>query len=274
MVDFTSDSISPQPSTAAAAAASTGASRDLSEIYYLKSSFRFQDALDALAAVARTVEPSTEVWQTIIRSEIEILLDIGELDLAISKYHLIHQAFPLEGKDDNLRIYSLLRRFGRHDEATAVLQNLTSSGSSGLRNWPQMVIALILEERWREAASVFLENQKLFSPSERSLAADLFRIRALIEKFRAEHPIDSPEFLDFLVGLGAIRGYRHNFKFGHETTLFDLTAKLENSPLTEHDFNFIELDLILEAVGDPAGKRVLDVGAADGYFSIDRKSVV
>ncbi|MEQ8393811.1 tetratricopeptide repeat protein [Thalassobaculum sp.] len=64
------------------------------------------------------------------------------------------------------------------------------------------------------------------------------------------------------------KGFYHNFQLHDGTLLFDRYGKMTNSPRADRPFNFVEWDIIKRHVVESGARHIADVGAADGYFSV------
>ena len=65
-------------------------------------------------------------------------------------------------------------------------------------------------------------------------------------------------------------GYRHNFSITDTTSTFKMFGKKRSTPLARNDLCQVEWKLIQDNIGcGLVGKRVIDIGSNDGFFSIE-----
>ena len=203
-----------------------------------------------------------------INAKVALLLDLGHFDeaLKISDDLDLGETGPADQLvSGRLEILSLLDRW---DDVRVLVTKLIESTPRGRGLLRQVAYTLGDIGEWELLGS--LVNAKAFRLDGTHLnrAEMLLETREVLRASAFPPLSDLQVWKDGLAKVGAIDGFYHNYAFSDGTTLFDIAPIKTNSPVVEPDFNFVEWRLIQDLGVDPEGKRVLDIGSADGFFSV------
>ena len=236
------------------------------EIEVLRAEARVEEALVRLRAHRATTNPTD-----LLDQEVALLLDAGDVDAALA---CLDAAIAQVRAESALQATITLKRVeilllaDRRDEALDVLRGLAKTGTIPVTQ-TRHVIAFLLDLEKFEAADRLGANPRVTAgPGLDPRLSMVLEHRRILAELGGEFP-DEAIFEATLAKFGQLDGFYNNFRLRSGRTLFDVAPIKTNSPIETHDFTFREWDLICQLPIEFAGKRVLDVGGADGFFSIE-----
>mgnify|MGYP001333366957 CR=1 FL=1 len=93
------------------------------------------------------------------------------------------------------------------------------------------------------------------------IIAEFWRDRVNLKKFH--------QTLTMASMLSITKGFYHNFPIGEQFSTFDIGGIVDNSPAIRNDFNSYLSELVFSRIFIQNETKVLDIGGADGYFTIE-----
>ena len=160
----------------------------------------------------------------------------------------------------------LLNVLERWDAVEAALDRLIGSKSQG-KKLPVMVVAqLAALGAWDKLSQLIFEGPDGPLGGAFNFAKRCHRSGLELSKSESLVSSDLDAWKTLFKRVGNIDGFRHNYCFHDGSKLLDFAQVKVNSPITDQDFNFFEWELIQRFVPDFSDKRVLDIGASDGFF--------
>lgn len=203
--------------------------------------------------------------------QIKLLQETGQFSAAIDFLEEAERVNPDNVIGLRPALIETLPYTGRTDAARELLERTISEHSSSPHPLPGVFASLLLSFDYWDTLKKLIAEGRIRLGENKARRIDL-AIRAKDVLDRAGDP--PKEELDawkkIFKDLGESDGYRHNYEFPDGSKLFDFASIKMNSPLWEKNFNFIEWREIkaLTSNIDFTDLRVLDIGAADGYFSV------
>lgn len=236
------------------------------EIEVLRAEARVEEALVRLRAHRATTNPTD-----LLDQEVALLLDAGDVDAALD---CLDAAMAQIRADSSLQVTITLKQVeilllaDRRDEALDVLRDLAKTGKIPVAQTHHVIAFLLDLEKFETAARLGANPRVTAGAGLEPRLGMVLEHRRILAELGGAFP-DEATFEATLARFGQIDGFYHNFRLRSGRTLFDVAPIKMNSPVETHDFTFREWDLICQLPIEFAGKRVLDVGGADGFFSIE-----
>lgn len=179
------------------------------------------------------IRAGASTYQPLINKCLNSLIDIREIETAskLVKNVLAQTEYPRSVDLVRIRLALLTKQF---DE---VQENLVKLGEKA---------------EFRDLAAVGLTEIRMHHALEES----------------DWNSFSEAQWINFFEKLGKILSYRHDFMLRSGRRMFEVARIRSHTPAGRPEFNFREWDLIQRELGSLRGQRVLDIGAADGFFSV------
>lgn len=234
------------------------------ELRELWSRHEFDAALTLIHQVRNSSEPANPL--ILLDEEIEILSDKGDF---ASAEDLLKRSAESQRLVITLKYIEFLILTEQRGAALDVLRALVKSGGVPVAH-ASVLMSFLLDLEKLETFDRMSANEEIVAhPGFSRRLTYVGAHRQILGELAGADLRDPEVFRELCRRLGDIDGFRHNFRLPDGSTLMETVAVKTNSPVEALDFNFVEWDEIKTFVGSMDGKRVLDVGGADGFFSIE-----
>lgn len=239
---------------------------------FLKKLREFQAHHDddkALKLIDRLQEQTPEgLDPPFVLAKAAFLADSGRFDQCIEYIRNLEVQSPELYMDIKSQEIYLLNVLERWDEVEAALDRLIGSKSQSKKLPVTVVAVLVALGAWDKLSQLIFEGPDGPLGGAFNLAKKWHRSGLELSKSKSLVSSDLDAWKTLFKRVGNIDGFRHNYRFHDGSKLLDFAKVKANSPVTDQDFNFFEWELIRRFVPDFSDKRVLDIGAFDGFFSI------
>ena len=203
-----------------------------------------------------------------VLAKIQFLAEAGRFDQCLEYIRKLEIHSPELNMDIKSQEIYLLNGLERWDEVEAALDLLIGSKSQG-KKLPIMVVAqLAALGAWDKLSQLIFEGPDGPLGGAFNLAKKWHRSGLELSKSKSLDSSDLDAWKTLFKRVGDIDGFRHNYRFHDGSKLLDFAKVRAISPVNDQDFNFFEWELIQRFVPDFSDNRVLDIGASDGFFSI------
>ena len=204
----------------------------------------------------------------LIPTQVDLLKDLGRFDAAIRVLERAEQSNPMFKLHFKILRFDLLSLLERWDEARSLLDGIVAEWPK-TDKYPNLVIRALSDfGEWDKLRRLLSEGNAERLGKYATRTNMVVASRALMNQLEPREPDNLVGWKDLFQRLGEIDGYRHNYILPDGSKLFDFASVKENSPGEDKDFNLLEWRLIRDLTPDLSGMRVLDLGAADGFFSV------